>query len=119
MRRLAWWIVAGLLVAAWPAPAPAASGTGLYEPFPAHTSKTRAKRFLRQLPVKVPALAAGVTNRELERGVFVEKVPPPVHGAASRRARGGGRGSSLGWPTEAALILAALGVAPAVASRRT
>lgn len=62
-----------LVCVAWPAPASARDGAGLYEPFPAPVSKERAKRFLERLPGGREGLQSqlSLTRGELERGVFV------------------------------------------------
>jgi hypothetical protein len=125
MKRLGVPLASFLLCLAVAAPAMAETGNGLYEPFPAAASKARAKRFLSQLPGlggQVEPLS--VTDRELQRGVIVDRTAlgasVPADGLASARARGSaGFGPSFGWPLAIVLFGLALATPFALAARRS
>jgi hypothetical protein len=111
--RLLRWSTAGALALALalPSGAPAASSTGLYEPFPSLNGGPLVQRYVGLLGVRVrpPALRHGVTVAA--DGTTRLAVEPP--GAASRRAgrdvSGGGAGLLGG--ALLALALVAGGVA--------
>jgi hypothetical protein len=124
MKRLVIALASVLLCLALAAPAMAAAGNGLYEPFPAAASKARAKRFLSQLPGAGGQVEpVSVSDRDLQRGVVVDRrvlgAVPARAGLASGRATGGSFGPSFGWPL--AIVLAGLAVATpfALAARRS
>ena len=100
-------------------PAAGQDGNGLYEPFPSGVSKERAKRFLERLPSEGRALVRDVSERDLERGVFVGSgSESAATGVASVRAGVPGDGSAMAWPAQLALLLVPLGAGAALASRR-
>jgi hypothetical protein len=102
------------------APAGASDGGGLYEPFPKPAPSAQVREFVSHLPRGGRALGPGLTDTELERGLFpttgLTQAGQP--GAASRRAADVSSPAFLeGWPAALAIVAALLG-AGALAIRR-
>ena len=106
MRRCLALILALILLALSAAPASAITGNGLYQPFPGKASTARAKRYLERLPPGVPASLRRLSEKELERGVF-------VRGAGSLNTRDPGpseRGGLAARPSEGLPLILQLGL---------
>lgn len=113
--------LAGLAAgAALAAPAHAATGNGLYEPFPSPTSETRAQEFVHSLPG-----GAGFTDLsspQLERGLLVGKPAVTAYatgrGPAERARAGAGFAPSIGWAPALVLLAAVVAGAGLLVTRR-
>jgi hypothetical protein len=98
--------------AATAAPARAQGGGGLYEPFPEPAPLDQARRFIERLPGQRGSEAAGLSDRQLERGQLLSgSTLAAARGPGPASARGGegvDAGLFHGWLTAfAALALAA------------
>ena len=102
------------------APADAATGNGLYAPFPQKASENRAERYLERLPAGLPASLDRLTREELERGIFVggegrvatSRGPSERAGVASRSSPG------LPWTVQLLLVAMAVGAGALLLARR-
>jgi hypothetical protein len=102
------------------APAHAANGNGLYEPFPSPTSESLAQAFVDGLPGGLAFTAPN--GLDLSRGVLVGRSATAAYATStatpSRSASGSGFAPSLGWPLALVLLAAVLGGAGVLAARR-
>jgi hypothetical protein len=94
--------------AAFAVPAHAKTGNGLYEPFPTPESGGRAQVFIEGLSGSAGLI--GLSGRDLQRGVLLERGLSDQPGPASVRGGSGGSGfhPSLGWPLGLALVAVVL-----------
>jgi hypothetical protein len=125
MRRGAAILALALLLACVPA---TAAAQGLYDPFPQPQSRQKARDFLRSFGGQSARLADILSDRELERGLFVPGVlgatlSAPLRGATtagpeSRARAGGDFGPSSAWPVVLLLALAASATVFAIARGR-
>lgn len=102
------------------APAHAATGNGLYEPFPSPSSESLAHQFVESLPGGLGFTDLGAPD--LRRGVLVGKGAQAAYASGTapvqRAAAGAGFAPSLGWPLGLVLLAAVLAGAGTLAARR-
>ena len=116
MSRL---VVCLLALASFVSLAPQAAAddvNGLYEPFPGRAATKRAQRYVARLAER-PAVLEDLSERELNRGVFVG-APSPAAASEGPSARASGGESSLWWPLQLGLLLLPLAGGLALAARR-
>lgn len=106
--------------AALAAPAHAATGNGLYEPFPSPSAQGVPQEFLGALPHGLGLLE--LNGFEVQRGVLVGAQTQRAYQAGTapvaRASASSGFAPSFGWPIGLALLAVALGGAGLVAARR-
>jgi hypothetical protein len=102
------------------APAHAATGNGLYEPFPSPSSERLAHDFVDALPGGVGF--TDLNGLDLRRGVLVGKSAQAAYASGTapveRASSSSGFAPSLGWPLALVLLAGVLGGTALVVKRR-